>query len=299
VRQPKPLSRRRFLLLGGGSALGALLGGAYLVSACPLSDSGICVGPCAAFLDRDGDGICDRVQLRAAQAQAETSTDEGGGQERVARSPEEGCTSCSACPFGLIDDPYPGQCARYVDENHNGFCDLSEIENTPPSAATSAPPDDPATASPQAPSQEPQEQDPGSAAPGQRVACPFGLVNDPYPGKCRRYIDENGNGICDLSEPVDAGSDPATPAPNGEPIPAAPPQAPDEATEEPPTVSQRVACPFGLVNDPYPGECPRYVDSNGNGFCDLSEVGSGEYEADSLREGSTPGGQRRARGGRR
>ncbi len=33
------------------------------------------------------------------------------------------------------------------------------------------------------------------------VACPFGLVNDPYPGRCRRYTDRNGNGICDYSEP--------------------------------------------------------------------------------------------------
>ena len=33
------------------------------------------------------------------------------------------------------------------------------------------------------------------------VACPRGLVNDPYPGRCRRYVDANGNGICDLSEP--------------------------------------------------------------------------------------------------
>lgn len=44
-----------------------------------------------------------------------------------------------------------------------------------------------------------------------------------------------------------------------------------------PTVTpapQRVAtrCPRGLVNDPYPGRCNRYVDKNGNGFCDLSQT---------------------------
>ncbi len=33
-----------------------------------------------------------------------------------------------------------------------------------------------------------------------KTACPFGLVNDPYPGACRRYVDRNNNGICDLSE---------------------------------------------------------------------------------------------------
>ncbi|HNT29760.1 MAG TPA: hypothetical protein PKL83_02300 [bacterium] len=32
--------------------------------------------------------------------------------------------------------------------------------------------------------------------------CPFGLENDPYPGDCARYIDTDGNGICDLSEPA-------------------------------------------------------------------------------------------------
>ena len=32
--------------------------------------------------------------------------------------------------------------------------------------------------------------------------CPKGLVNDPYPGSCSRYIDTDGNGICDHSEPA-------------------------------------------------------------------------------------------------
>jgi hypothetical protein len=35
----------------------------------------------------------------------------------------------------------------------------------------------------------------------QTVTCPLGLVNDRYPGRCRRYIDDSGNGICDYSEP--------------------------------------------------------------------------------------------------
>lgn len=34
--------------------------------------------------------------------------------------------------------------------------------------------------------------------------CPFGLVNDPYPGQCSRYVDLNGDGICDLSQSVAA-----------------------------------------------------------------------------------------------
>ena len=31
------------------------------------------------------------------------------------------------------------------------------------------------------------------------VACPRGLTNDPFPGKCRRYVDSDGDGICDYS----------------------------------------------------------------------------------------------------
>ena len=36
--------------------------------------------------------------------------------------------------------------------------------------------------------------------------CPKGLVNDPYPGACRQYVDTNSDGICDLSQskPVSA-----------------------------------------------------------------------------------------------
>jgi uncharacterized protein YceK len=30
--------------------------------------------------------------------------------------------------------------------------------------------------------------------------CPKGLTNDPYPGKCALYTDEDGNEVCDLSE---------------------------------------------------------------------------------------------------
>ena len=35
-----------------------------------------------------------------------------------------------------------------------------------------------------------------------RTACPRGLVDDPYPGRCHRYVDRNGDDICDLSEVV-------------------------------------------------------------------------------------------------
>lgn len=51
--------------------------------------------------------------------------------------------------------------------------------------------------------------------------CPYGLVNDPYPGQCSHYTDLNNDGICDLSQSVTAtststdptasSSDPSTP----------------------------------------------------------------------------------------
>jgi hypothetical protein len=32
--------------------------------------------------------------------------------------------------------------------------------------------------------------------------CPYGMVNDPFPGNCSRYTDLNGDGICDLSQTI-------------------------------------------------------------------------------------------------
>ncbi|MFN2251989.1 MAG: DUF4405 domain-containing protein [Anaerolineae bacterium] len=42
-----------------------------------------------------------------------------------------------------------------------------------------------------------------------------------------------------------------------------------------PVQAQGVACRFGIVDDPYPGRCRHYVDSNGDGICDHSVLGSG------------------------
>lgn len=30
------------------------------------------------------------------------------------------------CPKGLVDDPYPGECSRYVDTDNDGICDHSQ-----------------------------------------------------------------------------------------------------------------------------------------------------------------------------
>jgi len=47
----------------------------------------------------------------------------------------------------------------------------------------------------------PATESPAEVAEELCVACPHGLVNDPYPGRCRRYVDRDGDRICDLSVP--------------------------------------------------------------------------------------------------
>ena len=34
------------------------------------------------------------------------------------------------------------------------------------------------------------------------AACPYGYRYDAYPGQCYRFIDSNGNGYCNFSEPL-------------------------------------------------------------------------------------------------
>jgi hypothetical protein len=102
-----------------------------------------------------------------------------------------GCTSQQAqtdqpatCPYGMVNDPYPGRCKRYVDENKNGICDLSERASQDVQEPTSTPT---VGAAPSG------EQNQGG------VICGRGCH---YPGHCGRYTDQNGTGICDLSEPA-------------------------------------------------------------------------------------------------
>lgn len=55
------------------------------------------------------------------------------------------------------------------------------------------------------------------------------------------------------------------------------------------------SCPYGVVYCPYPGQCPHYIDINGNGQCDLSlsqisdqasdASGSGDQQASSGSDG--------------
>lgn len=50
-------------------------------------------------------------------------------------------------------------------------------------------------------------------------------------------------------------------------------------------------CPFGLVNDSYPGECGRYVDTNNNQICDHSELAPATAVANTPNQQTTVGGR--------
>lgn len=41
-----------------------------------------------------------------------------------------GDSSAAGCPYGMVNCPYPGQCARYIDATGDGLCDFSQITTT-------------------------------------------------------------------------------------------------------------------------------------------------------------------------
>jgi len=50
--------------------------------------------------------------------------------------------SCATtCPYGMVDDPYPGQCPRYTDIIGEGICDLSQATGAATATDTSTTPD--------------------------------------------------------------------------------------------------------------------------------------------------------------
>ncbi len=114
-----------------------------------------------------------------------------------------------SCPFGEVNDPYPGKCHRYTDKNNDGFCDLSTLSasgtplQTPVTELVVTPAATPSVAPTATRTVARPEATATLVVQSQAVStrCPRGLVNDPYPGRCRHYTDRNGNGICDLSEP--------------------------------------------------------------------------------------------------
>jgi hypothetical protein len=162
------LSRRQFLLLVPGMLLfsGGVAYAGYRTGKCPLSAENICVGPCAALRDGDGDLWCDRFTLAPA-AQAAVN-------EAAPLVPAVAPTTApTAAPTAV-----------------------------PPTVAAAVQPATPTPAKPTATPLAITKSTPVPLNPSRvTVACPKGLVNDRYPGRCRLYVDRNGNGICDLSEP--------------------------------------------------------------------------------------------------
>ena len=143
------------------------------------------------FWTLNDDGVCDRLPDSAIPAT----------QALVAANDHS--TVKPTCPLELVNDPYPGDCNLYIDADGNGICDLSEPELVA-SGAVAPPP------------RTPEPTPPGiTLAPRPQTVCPLGLVNDPYPGECKWYVDANGNGICDLSEPELVASGAVTPPVNG------------------------------------------------------------------------------------
>ena len=89
------------------------------------------------------------------------------------------------CPYGYRYDPWPGQCYRFVDANGNGYCDLSEVVAAPLVAADEATTTTATTGTAA-----------GSAS-TTAILCDRGCR---APGQCARFVDNDGSGICDLSE---------------------------------------------------------------------------------------------------
>lgn len=50
-------------------------------------------------------------------------------------------------------------------------------------------------------------------------------------------------------------------------------------------------CPYGLNYDPYPGQCPRYIDANGSGSCDLAVSAASTTQTTSSDSSSNSGSQ--------
>ena len=109
----KEMTRRRFLALASGTAAAAVLAGC-------VRKEGI-------------DAISTVVQEAAPTAGATNAPAAAESSPAASASPTATAVPTaqknvrSACPRGLVNDPYPGKCKRYVDKNGNGMCDLSEV----------------------------------------------------------------------------------------------------------------------------------------------------------------------------
>jgi len=98
----------------------------------------------------------------------------------------------------------PGQCGRFVDSDGTGVCDLSEgIVISVSAAATATPSATAAAATTAGSATSLATATPAATATSVAlvVLCDRGCR---YPGSCGRYTDNDGTGICDLSEGIPA-----------------------------------------------------------------------------------------------
>jgi hypothetical protein len=113
---------------------------------------------------------------------------------------KEGESAIQTCPSDMSYDPYPGQCLNYIDSNKDGYCDFSEDSSLEQPVHHNESAD--------AVSQESSTVQPSSVQSTQMpqstqelvVLCHHGCS---FPGHCQRFRDNDGSGICDLSEGID------------------------------------------------------------------------------------------------
>ena len=103
-----------------------------------------------------------------------------------------------------------------------------------------------------------------AAAAADTVICPYGYVYDTWPGQCPRYVDSNGSGYCDYSEPITATTGTTQ---------AATESALSTAAGTTTTYSPTTSTALCDRHCSYPGRCARFVDSDNSGYCDWSESG--------------------------
>jgi hypothetical protein len=79
--------------------------------------------------------------------------------------------------------------------------------------------------------------------------CPKGLTNDPYPGACRRYVDTNGDGICDLSQSEPAASTTTS-------LPVSTTETTTSSTTKVTTAAGSLTTTTAASGEPPTGNCP-------------------------------------------
>jgi hypothetical protein len=100
------ISRRRFLLLSGGTALAVL-----------------CIG-CLKRIDTQTD-----AETGATAAPDNTAANTEASATAVPAQINQPRSNITSCPRRLVNDPYPGRCRHYIDQNGDGYCDFSTSAN--------------------------------------------------------------------------------------------------------------------------------------------------------------------------